>query len=730
MSTDRFDLLRKSSYKSSDLLIDIDRFDNGQDIIRISSRYREVGSYYYEGLLLNVSGMDERLPIDCQFKLQGDALMTFANSRLMCQTPAEPMPKISDLLAEGLMGAKVTIRQFYEGCIWTDVDDEYAFTGWIKSEQIQYDENELVLTVSPVGKKLSRIPPYRMHEDDYSTMDTEGEGLIMPIVLGLLTNTNKLSHDGVTDMDAVYGGAYLLSNKYILKSLPDYRLLVAGHVCYINFNLYKELTKYASPTYHLDDAGGPDWRQITTLELDTAIWDATKDWSCDTEGIHNSLRDPIQHVKQVLTHFYGMRGLDDDISEIDYTTSQIDFSNYLLSTALACDALIKTELSVAQFFTKMMGQFPFHIYRGRDGKIYFKKWERKPAVDYTEKKPNDVCQGGYFQRAFIQCTIQDSGYTLDEDLTDSELDWTITGSGIMPVNNDLVLVGREICEVKLPNTPTGSVVTVWRRGGNGTDAVEHSDGDAIYLLRTDSNNGRRAHDQMGVMTAASKTIEIYEDAVHHAAVTISPEDVASYYKDAERLADNVAEQCNADADLDGVYACEWNPETNFYRLYTTNSVEFMIKQNLSDGLVKVLGWWADTGMAEEHFGDLPARKRECQAAYDTVMYRDNSGWELRADWVVGSGLTANPGGDFEGDLTPIVTRDYRFDISHRPMKRVKFSAPNRFYNLLIGKIFEFDTDINDYLKVHGQNFTELNWRVINARRVDMNTLRFIAEEAT
>jgi hypothetical protein len=636
----------------------------------------------------------------------------------MCQTPAEPMPKISDLLAESLVGAQVTIRQFYEGCTWTDVDNEYAFTGWIKSEQTKYDESEIVLTVSP-QKAYTLIPPYKMHQDDYDTMDKEGEGIVMPVILGELINDGKESHNSLVEMDAAYGGALLLDTKYIRYDAPDFYLLVSMLQSKDVPDLYKDNVAQAADS------------------------------------------------REILSQVWGMRWYGSGWFELDNTSALLNFDDYLWSAGLKCDGLIKSQMTMTQYFTKMMGQFPFHVYRGRDGKIYFKKWERKPAVDYTEKKlsyedeifdikisysnpkgpgismkfwPNlgrsmadAVAPGGYFQRAFVEMNVQDSGHNLDEDLTDSELEWTLTGSGTFPITGDLIMVGREICEVRLPAAPSGSVVTVWRRGGNGTDAVEHSDGDVIYILRTDSSNGRCRHDQMGNIASPCEKIEIWEDAAHTAVVQLSNFGYSNHAKlfyDAQRLANALADCCTSHASLTGTYACLWDAETNFFKLYTTDSTEFKILQDQSDNLTKVLGWWVDTGMATEHWGDRPARKRECQLTYDYAMHRNNRVQEIVADLIVGTGLTYESGGSFGGDLTPQVARDYRYDISHRPMKQVSLSAPNRFYNLLIGKTFEFDTDINDYLKVHGQNFTDLNWRVINARRVDMNTLRFVVEEAT
>lgn len=770
MSTSRFTLLRKSANREPDFLIDIDRYENGQDVIRLASKYRTVvdgaSSYYYEGLLEAASGMDERLPVDTVYKEQGDCVLTLLNRRICTQEIDE---KFSDLLNAGLSGAKVVIRQFYDGCDWADVEDEIIYTGWVITEQTVYDENGISLTISPYYKKHSSLPPYRMVQEEYSTMDPEGENLLMPLIIGKLHYEGKKAHNGADDMDTLYGGAVLLSSHYIYKSLPDYRLLVAGHQSFNDFNLYKDLTKFANPQYYNDDAGGPNWRIITTLEVDIADWDADADWSCDTLGIYDSggvNRDPVRMLRAVLKSYYGMSWADSDQSEIDNTSALLTFQNHLWTGDLCLDGRVDSETPPEQYFTKFMGQIPLWIYRGRNGKFFFKKWERRPTVDYTDcalsfedhvlkdgfeafysspKGPNitmpfwpnlgrdladDVCRDGYFQRAFVQCTIQDSGYALDEDLTDSELEWNITGSGTQPVNNDLVLVGREICEVRLPSTPTGATVTVWRRGGNGTDAVEHSTGDRIYIIRTNSSNGRNLHDQMGDIESPCKALEIYEDATYNDVIEISPENHAEFYKDAERLADNIASQLNnALTNLQGTYACEWDPLTNLYHIYTTDSKEFKVKIDQSDNLAKVIGFWVETSMGTSHYGDQPARKRECQAAYDLATFRNHAGWETKADWIVGDGLDTETGGVFGGDLTPIVARDYRFDIAHRPMRRVKFRTTDRFINLTLGKIFEFDTDINDYLLAHGTQWTDLNWRVINIRHIDIDELEFIAEEA-
>jgi hypothetical protein len=819
MSTDRFDLLRKSSYKSSDLLIDIDRFDNGQDIIRISSKYREVGSYYYEGLLLNVSGMDERLPIDCQFKLQGDALMTFANSRLMCQTPAEPMPRLSDLLGDWLGGAKVTIRQYFEGCTWADVENEEAFVGWIKNPQTVYDENEIQLVASPT-KKYPDLPPHVLNRRDYGSMDADSGEMVMQIAIGDLTYDGKHPYSATGDMTAPYAGAVLLAKNTLLypgtsythyapadlprpgetipfrmmkaqawlkKVLDDVWLLASALPSYNIDDVYSDGTHRTENTVWFEeqnDGGGPDWRTLTLAKILGVYWDPTKEWTCNIQGMKDSdaphllTRDPIQVVFQILHQVYGMTWSDSTWNELDLTSASLWLTNWLAGENLYCDGLLDRKQSLERFLSDMMMQFPFWIYRGRNGKFFAQKWERKPDVDYTDtevsfknhifregfsvgyRQPKgpaidmlywphhgrDISSSlpipleqGYFTRAYITLEVERSGYVLGADYNDTVLTFAITGSGHHPLNGDLIMIGREVMEVRLPISGTGNI-TVRIRGGNGTKAAAHLDDDSIYILHPASAVGDVNHDQLGVEPLVAgqtcRKIIIWEDALHTATINIGDAGGNSdidLHRDKTWGMSELQDSINMNGNIYGTYVCEWDPLVNFVTIRTSDSKSFKIQLVANDWMVKVMGWWADTGMGTSHTGTQPARFREAQLTYDYAVQRTCNVRKLRASMITGAHLNRTllaDYGDAICDLTPMVARDKQFDTNHRPMRQVKFNAPDQFVDLAIGKIFAFADDINDHLKREGNEWTDLNWIVAKTRRLDMHNLEIIAEEAT
>jgi len=771
MATAKYELLRKMAYKSSDLLVEIDRFENGQNLIRLAFQDRVLDSYHFYGLIQNITGMNERLPVDTKFKYQGDATLEILNERV----PGQAVPaKFSDLLNDWLVGAKVIIYQYFEGMAYSDLDDDtIMYAGWINGTRLEYDTQIIHLTVSPY-KHYPNLPILRMHEIDYDNPEEGKDDTIMPIIWGENYFNNR-PKNAVDDLDDLYGGAFLLPCwcDYDVPS-GHYRYLTAGHVGTSTAvsRLYSNTTLEASYwAVHNDNAGGPSWRNILTVEVMDEIADTTKDWSVDCTGLQVSgvsVKDPITSLREILVQILGLNWQGTGWCEIDNTTAQLTFDNLYTwpgAVGLYSAGIEDQEITMEQLFSNFMGQFPFWIYRGRNGKFYFKKWARMPDVDYTERalsfedditdiqvemsnptgpvvemnywpnhgrsEANEIASGGYFARAFINLYVQDSGYTLDEDLDTTETVWDITGSGTFPTTGNLVMVGRETCEVQLPGTPTGSTITVWRRAGNGTEAVEHSTGDKIYILRPDSAAGRNNGVQGGNIESTAQYIEIWEDATHYATLDLTSGGGSNHpklYRDAVRLIEHIASRGTINPSLQGTFTGTWNPETGFYTLSST--VAFKILMGNSDNLVKVLGWWGDTDLATSQIGNKPARRRESQLTYDYAVRRRLDTIRFNADYITGSGIPYWVGGMWGGDLTPIEACAYRFDIGHRAMRRVRFRAPLHFVNLTIGKIFSFASDIDEHIKVHGESWTNLNWRVIETWRATPTLLGFIAEEAT
>ena len=248
MATATYTKYRKRKYKEPGLLVSIEL--DPDNIVYLSDQYRTVTNEY-EGLLKGISGLHERLPIGGRFQKRGDARLKIYNKKLNFQ--ADATSRFSDLLADyGLIGAKVIIKQWFNGCALTDCETIYQ--GWVKLP-VKYNEQMVDLIVSPLREE-NLIAPDVLSVSDYSNLDASLQGSAFPVIYGQVTH---YSTDGDSLDLTVDGGAICLSTEI---DNSNHYWLVAGHKISAVDHVYDETTDQIGSTNVTTSgvAGGPAWR--------------------------------------------------------------------------------------------------------------------------------------------------------------------------------------------------------------------------------------------------------------------------------------------------------------------------------------------------------------------------------------------------------------------------------------------------------------------------------------
>lgn len=780
MATAIYTKYRKRRYKQAALLVDITI--NPDTIIYLSDAYRTVTNKY-EGLLADVSGTDEHLPIDGRFRRRGNAKLKIVNDKLNYQ--AAQGAKFSDVPADyDLEGATVEIWQWFNGCAYTDCEPAYPKGTIIK---MHYDENYVYLTVAPQIYDLEF--PEVLTRTEYADLYTTAQGVVFPIIYGKVDN--ETTSGKTTDLTD-YGGAIRL--QYCIKHDPpgnEHNWLIAGHRCDDIREVYDDTTG-KDPNYEEfsgsgNVCGGPSWRDICYVRVDTVEhgWGVVPDEdTCDVWGMESYgdlasglaagtlILSPVHCIEETLRLFAGK--YDDDFGT---TFNTVD------TTDLTCRGMLTDRYKTSDLLTLFMKNFPIWFYHNRGGQLEYKRWTFNPAVDYTERdfsydedikilgieltteiynsvslsywrnhgqdiesakgahwrrkrrKPDwgaksilqkgSVGGGDFFTDTFVNIYKQYSGKRLAEAIADtSDTAWLVDTGGMDPdvsgSYKPLWMIDREIFEIYQYNDGTG-LASAYRRGACGTTASTHADNTPIYYLRTSSDDGSGVRDGHAWEDDADH-IRIEEDDADDSTVQV-PTGGAHIYADPERHAAALEDFLNADVTLSGTYTVNWEPEDNTFTISCDEAFE-IISGSPSDDLPTVLGFTEDTGSGTSHTSDSPSYWREACAAYSLARYGTARSLELSCDLIRGDSMDLN-----EADATAIKTRNYWFDRYYRPRKRVRFQSSLVLADVELANIVEFNTDIDDHLKCHGASWSGLKWRVISIRRPSMYTLEFLVEEA-
>lgn len=772
--TDAYDRAVSYRYNFPGILLTI--FLDGQTAVRISDKTRDdLGGYYWLGLVVNVSGMDQELPLDTKYKRRGDAQVKVLNSKLLFQPG--PNDRFSDLMKDfGLLGAKVKIELYFQGLAYADCEER--FYGTIMPP-IKYDANYLSFTVRQQEDEL-KVPPYQVQSGFFPDMDVGSDGKPMILIVGEMKNEGVSGRGFNLDQK---GGALSMNTDLKTETSPDRaNLLIAGHKCEDVTQVWNLGYVAQSPNYDVNNNTGPSgsgypWLDICYISKNNA-YDPAVGNTADVEGLMaygdcfdpfpsagTCILEPITQIEQILRLFYGKT--DDDLVEAGPWGSGFDYSLY--ADGYRSSGVFDRPLSIESIFSRYMKQFPFLIYKDRHGKYTTRNYESFPEqhlttplsfdddvevvkLEFSPKAYNSVVlnywknhgnsieprpetpptYGPFMGSTFIKCSPQFSQKTLNGAINDSQTTFTITTAGIDPQATpdkfELMLVDKELMEIHTYNDGTGST-EVWRRGACATDPIPHADGTKIYYLRTSSSDGVGFDDQHAESyrgLADRNTICVYETGPACEEVDITYGCIS--FSDPIRLAEHIATRLTA-SPLAGTYAGIWDPITN--RMTFTSTVPFRIYKDgsgcnsyTSDFLATIIGFVdPSASTALSHTSDTRCWQREAQAAYAYAKWRINDSLVVQGDLIRGSGFAVS-----DYPFTAVAGRNYRFDRNWRYRKRVRFESGLRLSGILLANTFKFESDIDDYLKVAGESWGDVLWRIIKINQPKWNRLRFLAEE--
>lgn len=762
--TSTFDQLSERRYNKPDLLFDIifdGEYVSGQSgnaiIGRISERFHDLGDpYRYEPLVISATGFDEYYPHEHKWKPRGQVRVEILNEKITAQDNAEA--RISDLLADyGFIGAEVIIRQFFEGCTWADVEGEIIFQGSISN--YSYDATKLTLTISP-HKDNCKLPPYRIHKGQFIDSNEGSRGKVMPIIVGELINYDI--GGGGLDMDAVGGALSLTRDIRYESGFPRSTLLVACHECF-SVGYYWDQNYATQAGINFNNGKGPgtsgyDWMQICYIT--SGVYDCQVGDTCDVQGLKDwneatLLTCPTRQIGKILHSFAGKN------SE--------HFYQFYKDSDYQGNGIFDNQITIPQLLSRYMKNFPMlPMYHDRRGRYTCKELDYFPSTEYPRhlSKDHDIkikkiefsaeasnsvallywknlanrhnnrrgqpdLFGPWFQKTWITCIPQDIRKVLTADMSvGTTLSiWITPTGGIDPEPFDLMMIDNEIMEVK---TYSVGNVHVWDRGGCGTTARPHALGAPVYILRTHSCNGICYPDQHGgSYRSDDDALCVAEQIGNIEEISISPlaTDIIS---NPDRLGSEIQAKLNASVILAGTYSVSWDPERNrFTFIETTGSYPFKVfadgnglSGKASDYLATVIGWLSDSPTyATTQRASAPAQQREFQAAYAYARYRIGGETTIEADLIRGVGFAHD-----EECPDAIASRNYHFDMNWRKKAQITFESNLRCLDLTNAMIFEFDPDLDEYTKIGGRSWEDIQWRVIKIRRPKAHRLEFIAEE--
>jgi hypothetical protein len=716
----------------------------GGDEIYLADDYYELTNDW-EGLIQTVSGMDLHLPVDGKARPRGNAQVTLVNGRLMRQTHGE---RISDYFNDiYFFGATGQLYFHMLGVSETETLTLSLFKGKVSRPVLTDKGQKVRLTITPGDEDSGVLPPYRVNQTEYPNAKGGNDGKPMPIIWGELKNEGATG--GGLDLED-WGGAFPIN---IQLHRTNHRALIAGHPI-------EALTGYWTHPSWTDETGNVqlsnqnpgdssvDWRTVSVAMPDGACNPDAGD-RCDVKGLESQgdltsgissgtfLECPKLLLEQSLRMF------------LAYTAGDFLTTDFLSASDEKAAGVIVRDTTVGKLINRCNKQFKLMFFRGPTGKINCKEWQTlytsgteidlKDEVEFkkigiTKDNYNSVTMkfwknligdapdnkywygdfdigDDFYLESFIRFAKHPTRETVSTLFPAGNTSFyhTSTPTASFFKNGDLILMGQEVMEVKTQHTTTRTEVQ--RRGGLGTDDVDHAIGEDIFFLRTQSNCGTGINDGHGNYGSSYQhKIHVWEAVGQYATVTTTYN--CSSFSDPIRWAERIATDLTNNSTLKGNYSGTWDGDTNRFKLWTTNAQDFQIKPSITDAIPDYLcnplmGFTSDTSLGEEHWSDSPTWWREAQAAWAYVRYGVNKPLVIEGDFLRFDSfqITDHPWHVVRG-------RNRRFDATIIPRIEVDFECGPRLYLLGLNGIVQFSDSFDSVMKPFGKSWDGKTWRII------------------